>query len=438
MAQGDYEQGLDKLRSGDRVGALHAFNQVLQDNPDRIEAYLKRASVQLGLGDIQSAIADYTQALSRDPSAEAFLGRALAHLAGSSLSAALQDGEQAIALNPRLAAAHQLLGKIYRQLDQLPAAIRAYKQATQIYIDQQDKLSAERCLAALEALQSPPTRQPIVSTPPTPISHQAHSQAPLIQPGEFLRVILEKIRQGNYTAALADLNWMIQLDPRDARAYCQRGIVNAKLGNAQAAIQDLSKAMELAPQDANILRQRSLVRLELGDARGAIADLNQLLRDTPDNLHLYLYRGNAYRRLEDYRQAIEDYSRAIYFAPKDADLYEHRAEARRAFEDFSGAIEDYHQASSLWLDQGQGQRYQAAINQIPALEAALKQKRSRSSSNTLPRELELDHLRQRLIRLVGGSWEMAERLVEIARFKYPGESEEWYLQKVIFDLESNR
>jgi hypothetical protein len=40
--------------------------------------------------------------------------------------------------------------------------------------------------------------------------------------------------------------------------------------------------------------------------------------------------------------------------------------------------------------------------------------------------------------LVGGHWELAERLLNQARHDYPGESEAWYLQKVIRDIESDR
>jgi hypothetical protein len=33
---------------------------------------------------------------------------------------------------------------------------------------------------------------------------------------------------------------------------------------------------------------------------------------------------------------------------------------------------------------------------------------------------------------------MAERLLNLAQENYPGKSDEWYLEKVIFDLEGDR
>ena len=47
-------------------------------------------------------------------------------------------------------------------------------------------------------------------------------------------------------------------------------------------------------------------------------------------------------------------------------------------------------------------------------------------------------LRQRLLRMVGGYWEIAQRLIDQQQEYHPGMSDEWYLQKVIADLERDR
>jgi hypothetical protein len=47
-------------------------------------------------------------------------------------------------------------------------------------------------------------------------------------------------------------------------------------------------------------------------------------------------------------------------------------------------------------------------------------------------------MRQKLLRLVGGYWEIAERLIEDTKYRYPGMSEDWYIEKVIQDLERDK
>jgi hypothetical protein len=47
-------------------------------------------------------------------------------------------------------------------------------------------------------------------------------------------------------------------------------------------------------------------------------------------------------------------------------------------------------------------------------------------------------LRKELINLVRGSHDIAERLVNSEKHKNPGKPENWYLEKVIYDLKRGR
>ena len=47
-------------------------------------------------------------------------------------------------------------------------------------------------------------------------------------------------------------------------------------------------------------------------------------------------------------------------------------------------------------------------------------------------------LKRQLFSLVGGNMELADRLLANVRQKYPNESENWYWEKVIYDLERDR
>ncbi len=53
--------------------------------------------------------------------------------------------------------------------------------------------------------------------------------------------------------------------------------------------------------------------------------------------------------------------------------------------------------------------------------------------NCTPRPRE--ELRSRLFTLVKGDWNLAERLLTQVRKQHPGQSSDWYWEKVIFDLE---
>lgn len=46
-----------------------------------------------------------------------------------------------------------------------------------------------------------------------------------------------------------------------------------------------------------------------------------------------------------------------------------------------------------------------------------------------------EELRRKLYPLVHGDWNLAQRLLDAARRNNPGHSEDWYWEKVIYDLE---
>lgn len=47
-------------------------------------------------------------------------------------------------------------------------------------------------------------------------------------------------------------------------------------------------------------------------------------------------------------------------------------------------------------------------------------------------------LKRQLYRLIGGDMELADRLLTKVRQKHPNQSEDWYWEKVIYDLERDR
>jgi tetratricopeptide (TPR) repeat protein len=267
----------------------------------------------------------------------------------------------------------------------------------------------------------------------------------------FFRSAVSKIKQGKYRAALEDLNWLLQVEPRHGQGLCYRGIVYSKLGHYQGAIQDLAQAMQLNPQDAQVRIQRGLVRLELGDYRGAIEDFSQLIQSDPHNIEAYINRGHAYRKYRDFSQAIADYSTALSLKPDHAELYCHRAAVRSDLTDYQGAVDDYQSAANIYLDQQDWASYQQILDKIKREESRVRSTSSRRAASSSPDVIFSDQekpvwsntkstreLQNRLLTLVGGYWGVAERLIELARRKNPGMPENWYLEKVISDLERDR
>ena len=200
------------------------------------------------------------------------------------------------------------------------------------------------------------------------------------------------------------------------------------MGNYQGAIADFNQAIKLNFQDAIVYRNRGKARSLLGDYQGAIADFNTALQMEPQDGLVYVARGNAYRAISNYLGAIADYSQAIQINPEDAQAYYNRGIAHTHLEEMQEAIADYQKAASIFLEKEDWENYKLVLNSLNKIQQSIPETRNHK----------YNLLRQRLLRLVGGQWEIAQRLIQQKKDYYPQMPEEWYLHKVISELERDR
>jgi len=415
-----YNKGLELARQKDYTKAIEEFTHALEEDPYFAEAYRQRGLAYYDSGAIHQAVSDYTEALKHNPeSVEAYYYRALARLTLKNLPGALADVDKAISLEANYAAAYHLRGVVRRKEGYIQDAIANLKKAAELYLKKNDKEKCRQCLESIKQLQ--PKEYPAV-TQSTP------TVAPIISEKEYFHTLLEKAEKGDTKQAIDDLNWVLQVDPQDGVAYCCRGVVRCKLGNYRDAISDFNSALRLNFQSGIVYRNRGKARSQLGDHQGAIADYNQALQIQPEDVLIYIARGNTHRAMGNYYAAIKDYTQALQINSSDAQAYYNRGIAYTHLEEMQHAIEDYQRAASIFCEKEDWQNYQQVLNSLKKIQ----------SSTPEVKNAKHDLLRQRLLRMVGGYWEIAERLIEQKKDYYPGMSEDWYLQSVIDDLESDR
>jgi tetratricopeptide (TPR) repeat protein len=416
-----YNKGLERAKQKDYAGAIEEFTRALQLAPYFAEAYYHRGLAYYDLGEILNAVSDFTEALKLNPqSVESYYCRALARVALKNLPGALADLEQVIRLNPHYAAAYHLRGTVYRKQGSILLAIANFKKAAELYLEQKDADSCRQCLEKIKQIQ--PKEKPAAIVQPSV------TIAPLKSEKEYFAQLLEKAENGDTREAMEDLSWALRVDPQDAQAYCCRGVVRCKQGKYREAISDFNQALQLNFDDAIVYRNRGKARSHLGDHQGAIADFNLALQMQPQDAMLYIARGNAHRMMGNHLGAINDYTQALQINPDDATAYYNRGIAYTCLEEMERAVEDYQRAASLFCEQEDWENYQQVLDNLNKIH----------SPNSNSGKYRYKLLRQRLLRLVGGYWEIAQRLIEQAQYEYPGMSEEWYLQKVISDWERDR
>src|SRR5436189_4583748 len=83
----------------------------------------------------------------------------------------------------------------------------------------------------------------------------------------------EKVKNGDYKGAEADLSRAIEADPRNVDLFMERGDARWHLDNWDRVIEDYSRAIELAPDNWNGHLSRGIARMNHRDLDGALVDL---------------------------------------------------------------------------------------------------------------------------------------------------------------------
>jgi tetratricopeptide (TPR) repeat protein/Zn-dependent protease len=224
---------------------------------------------------------------------------------------------------------------LFPNLPLLASAVREYSQFPQV---QQQKMQI-RITQANQALQK---------NPKDAKAYEDRGQA---------KLVLKDL-----DGALEDANQALALDPNSARGYTLRGEILGQRGNLKAAKADWAKGSQLLlgqdlqhanqalvknPRNINAYINRAEIKTGLKDYKGAIADSTQALKLDPKNIDARLVRGAAALQLEDYKGAIADTSEVIRLEPENAYAYELRSMARKQLGDKTGANTDAQTAERL-------------------------------------------------------------------------------------------
>ncbi len=121
----------------------------------------------------------------------------------------------------------------------------------------------------------------------------------------------EQLLSGKYEEAIGFYTQSIELAPKDANNYLNRGYAYQCQNKRSLAIEDFSKFIELAPNDPIGYYYRGWIKYYQEDYIGAMADFNEQIQLNPNSAIAYYNRGSAKLALTDYYGAVTDYKKAI-------------------------------------------------------------------------------------------------------------------------------
>ncbi len=259
---------------GNAYRGLHKdYEEVVagREPPDSIDAdlYHRRGDAYRRLvEDYEQAIADYSQAITLEPTASGYHNRGIAHYMLERYEQAIADYSQAITLEPSAGLYHDR-GHAHMALEQYEQAIADYSQAI--------------------------TLEPTASR----YHNRGHAHSALKQ----------------YERALADYDRAVALNPKVAVYYGHRGNAYYHLGLYEQTIADFSQAITLDPSNVDLYDIRASAYRRLNEYDQALADHIHTLELAPGEDWPYASRGLTYLWLKDINQARADYTRGWELNP---------------------------------------------------------------------------------------------------------------------------
>jgi tetratricopeptide (TPR) repeat protein len=185
---------------------------------------------------------------------------------------------------------------------------------------------------------------------------QAQTKKPAGGAAEHANKAVKLAQAGAYDEAIAEFSRAIELSPKDARIYNDRGLVYQRTNRFPEAMEDFSKAIELAPKDYAGYSGRGATQVAQNQNDAALVDLNKALELKPDDLPTLRWRASAYRGLKQYDLAIQDYTAVLSKTDPTssdqaklaaADLLAKRGYTYSLMQQYENAINDYKEAIRL-------------------------------------------------------------------------------------------
>ena len=421
--------GLVAKASGTRnlQDKIKLLNEAIQLDPRSAEAFALRADAHMLEGDLDLAIADYTQAIGLNPTAGTpHNNRGVAYARKGKHAQAIQDFDQAIQLNPPVetlarayynrADANVTLGKFDLAIADFTKAIelkpddpetyhgramayyykRAYDQAWADVM--MCRRNGGKVQPEFEAMLSTAASQPKTMPSTARVAPPTVESAVRALPGSG----------GSKPAASeppAPAASSLPAEPGNAEDYFRRAKTSLDSKETDRALADLSKALKLKPDYAEAYLLRANIYIQRDDTDDAILDCTKSLDAQPGNAQAYVVRGNAYGKRGDSEQAVRDFSKAIELNPRNAETYQNRAMA----------YYDLRAYNKAWADVQACQKFGG---QVPAEFTLALTKASGQTPPSLPKPVErLDAIQPAPVSPAG-----PPAVAEIRPTNTPGES----------------
>ncbi|WP_298239292.1 tetratricopeptide repeat protein [uncultured Algibacter sp.] len=232
---------------------IELLNQVIELEPNNLDAYFHRGLAKNDLGDYHGAIVDYSKIIVEEPDADTYFNRGNSRYNLEDFTGAKSDYARAVNLDKSFIDARYSLACAKYDLGDYAEAIKDFNAVIKVIPDLQIAYTLRAsAYAALEDYKK---------------ALKDYSTAILVTPNAdaFLNRGLFYLDINYYQKANADFNIVIRLDKQNAFGYFYRGNTFLFLGKYNDAVIDFNNALKFDSLDFDALLGLSIAYYKLGD-----------------------------------------------------------------------------------------------------------------------------------------------------------------------------
>lgn len=302
-AAGYYERGIDHFTQGNLESAIADFTQAIRLRPNFSAALGNRGIVLMSIGREEEALQDFSRAILLDPSnVKLYNNRGTLYLEMGNWKSALEDFSDGIQVQPNFPGSYLNRGIVYYELKNWSQALADF----------------QMCLTL------------------NPQESKAYLYRGLIHQ-----------KQGHFTKALEEMDYALSLNTDLEEAYFFRGKLKEDMEDYNSAILEYTQAIRLNPLYASAYNRRGYAKFKRGDLSGASIDFTEAIRLLPSYEEAYYYRGRVRLEQKNEQEALNDFNTALQLNPTDADAHYYRAHTQFSLGHFDLALKDFSRTCEL-------------------------------------------------------------------------------------------
>lgn len=306
-----FNLGVLFYNSGSYPQALDQFRRALQLEPHNFAFHFSFASTLEAEKKLLEAEAEFTKIIEKNArQARAFSARGAVRMQLGKSEEAGQDAERAISLEPTLADAHYLLGKIYEQDQDMQRALDAYSRTAQL---EAGHLNAHYRLSLIFGRLGHKEEARLETATFQSLKAKIDCANALIFGTNYLR-------KGDYRLAEERFISALRSDPQNTQALCYLGLVQQQKRELNLAVKTFEKALAIQPDLAVAHANLGMTLAGLGRAEAARYHLQRGAELDRDDFGVTFAAGRGFLALEDFPRAEISLSRSLELWPSQAEV----------------------------------------------------------------------------------------------------------------------